>query len=788
MTLNEISQKIREAINQVQINSNIEEIIQELEKLSNYSVLAEYSVQDLKEFILGLLKLGTITEIRAEGCLVSELENIYLKNTKFVNLLSFLKILNINQWYKFDVIKLTSLGERITDVIIKAKTQDISWDNIFFRENFFSLLLTNRLLPHGGAFAKHYTESFRYSGTFFPVTLPSKVSSETFFNLMKDNKIWQERLKILLDKFKEDSLVFEATRFVSTDRGKLSGPYYCISTVLAQEINRVINTTYKECNKLLNKKLTDFESKYFGLQFFDRLLFHHHGWELGQINSVGALELFNDYYIKYYDSIMEYITIFKDNFLIDETVKTKIPSIHIKSPQSFLTSYKEQYSKIMDIMDEIPLTECKALNTKVDSKQKPKTPAQPKDVVAPVSITTVIGRRSDVGQKGYLGTIEHKKLFLDLYHPHVITILGVQGSGKSYTAGVILEMALKSIENISDLRKPLSGVIFHFSREESRVPEWIGLNFPNDDIEQIEKLKMHGLKPTSINFENMNIWVTPSNTILKNRIKEYQNLQVSKLLFDPSLLSGDDWNRILGFGKEARSIYKAEINYILTELRDKHGDQVDVELLKHAIESSDMDNKQKKLANIRIKQIEHWLSKDASLFHTTLKSGIMNLVDLRDRLMDRQLAAKILQILFSIVKERESKEICMIAIDEAHLFFKQRELSEDIIEFVRLMRKQYRVYLLLISQSPKDFDGDILGLSDIVICHRIEDSTQINMLTKHKPQFRDVSLEIGKLRPSIGEAFIWSREATDASFIVKPQKVIIRPKVTADYGKTATAY
>lgn len=83
MTLNEISQKIREAINQVQINSNIEEIIQELEKLSNYSVLAEYSVQDLKEFILGLLKLGTITEIRAEGCLVSELENIYLKNTKF---------------------------------------------------------------------------------------------------------------------------------------------------------------------------------------------------------------------------------------------------------------------------------------------------------------------------------------------------------------------------------------------------------------------------------------------------------------------------------------------------------------------------------------------------------------------------------------------------------------------------------------------------------------------------------------------------------------------------------
>ena len=104
------------------------------------------------------------------------------------------------------------------------------------------------------------------------------------------------------------------------------------------------------------------------------------------------------------------------------------------------------------------------------------------------------------------------------------------------------------------------------------------------------------------------------------------------------------------------------------------------------------------------------------------------------------------------------------------------------------MRKQYRVYLLLISQSPKDFDGDILGLSDIVMCHRIEDSTQINKLIKHKPEFKDVASEIGKLKPSIGEAFIWSREATDIIFTTKPQKIIIRPKVTADHGKTATAY
>lgn len=62
-------------------------------------------------------------------------------------------------------------------------------------------------------------------------------------------------------------------------------------------------------------------------------------------------------------------------------------------------------------------------------------------------------------------------MVLDFYEPHAITILGVQGSGKSYATGAIIEMALREIDSISKIKQPLSSIIFHFSKEEKRRPE-----------------------------------------------------------------------------------------------------------------------------------------------------------------------------------------------------------------------------------------------------------------------------------------------------------------------------
>ncbi|GAI18255.1 unnamed protein product [marine sediment metagenome] len=61
-----------------------------------------------------------------------------------------------------------------------------------------------------------------------------------------------------------------------------------------------------------------------------------------------------------------------------------------------------------------------------------------------------------VGGKGSL-----VKVLIDLNEPHTIALFGIPGSGKSYTLGVITEMAVKAAQNISTLDKPLASVIFH---------------------------------------------------------------------------------------------------------------------------------------------------------------------------------------------------------------------------------------------------------------------------------------------------------------------------------------
>ena len=250
-------------------------------------------------------------------------------------------------------------------------------------------------------------------------------------------------------------------------------------------------------------------------------------------------------------------------------------------------------------------------------------------------------------------------------------------------------------------------------------------------------------------------------------------------------MGGDDWKRILGFGKDSQQMYGEELNLIFIDLREKSDNKYDVETIRDELDASDLNSNQKKFAKLRIRHIEKWLDEECEPFTNNCKPGNLNIIDLRDPLLESNRAAIILQTLFSLVKERPSDEICIIAIDEAHLFFKKADLSAEIIEFVRLLRKDYKVYMLLISQKPRDFHEDIIGLSDILICHKTTDQADLDFLTKHQPGFKGLENDIRDLEKAKGEAFIYAAESTN-DYLKKARKIVIRPKVTEDKGRTVT--
>ena len=64
------------------------------------------------------------------------------------------------------------------------------------------------------------------------------------------------------------------------------------------------------------------------------------------------------------------------------------------------------------------------------------------------SESITIGCEGESEQWGIIGKISGKKVLIDLNEPHTISLFGIPGSGKSYTLGVITEMAVKAAQNI----------------------------------------------------------------------------------------------------------------------------------------------------------------------------------------------------------------------------------------------------------------------------------------------------------------------------------------------------
>lgn len=89
-----------------------------------------------------------------------------------------------------------------------------------------------------------------------------------------------------------------------------------------------------------------------------------------------------------------------------------------------------------------------------------------------VAFDVMLGTSEVSPQYGLLGEYVGRKIALDLNGTNTISLFGVQGGGKSYTLGTIVEMATMPIANINTLPNPLATVIFHYSPTEDYTPEF----------------------------------------------------------------------------------------------------------------------------------------------------------------------------------------------------------------------------------------------------------------------------------------------------------------------------
>ena len=404
-------------------------------------------------------------------------------------------------------------------------------------------------------------------------------------------------------------------------------------------------------------------------------------------------------------------------------------------------------------------------------------PEQPSKNEEPPKYDVLIGDTSPSRQYGLIGKSGGKMLALDLNGTNTISLFGVQGGGKSYTVGTIVEMAAQQQPGINELPAPLATVIFHYHESQDYPPEFVSMVQPNDKESEIKVLAQeYGASPAALK----DMLILTSADKITERQAEFPGVQIEPISFSSRELSFKDWRFLMGV--VGNQMYMKQINMIMRQLREN----MTLDTLREEIEASDLSDSQKNIANIRLDFAAQFINDQRHLAET-LRPGRLIIVDLRDEFIDKDEALGLFVVMLNIFANagRDEGYNKLIVFDEAHKYMDNPDLTNHIVDVIRQMRHQ-GVSILIASQDPPSLPISIIELSSLVVLHRFNSPQWLRHIQKSITALSDLTpQQMAALAP--GEAFVWATKSTERIFTQKAVKIRFRPRFSQHGGGTKTA-
>src|SRR5579884_1275192 len=391
----------------------------------------------------------------------------------------------------------------------------------------------------------------------------------------------------------------------------------------------------------------------------------------------------------------------------------------------------------------------------------------------------MLGVQQPTPQYGLLGDIAGHKIALDLNQTHTISLFGVQGSGKSYTLGSIIEMACMPIPNINVLPGPLATVVFHYSPTQDYKPEFTSMAYPNTDAGQVAQLReRYGAEARGL--QDMVLLVPAAK--LAERRQEYPDLEVLPLTFAASELKAVHWKFLMG-AVGSSSMYIRQIHLIMKKLRDR----LTLDGLREEVEQAAMSDHLKDLARMRLTFASEYIN-DSRRLSDIIHPGRLIIVDIRDEFIEKDEALGLFVVLLQIFSEATYQGKMfnkLVVFDEAHKYIESQDLVSGLIEVVREMLHK-GTSILVASQDPPSVPISLIELSSHIILHRSNSPAWLKHIQKANSALNNLTPE-KMSHLGAGEAYIWSARATDEGFTRGAVKIRCRPRVTRHGGDTKTA-
>jgi hypothetical protein len=391
----------------------------------------------------------------------------------------------------------------------------------------------------------------------------------------------------------------------------------------------------------------------------------------------------------------------------------------------------------------------------------------------------VLGMAAHSRQFGIVGSLvdtgEH--IAIDLDGTNVVSVFGVQGSGKSYTVGTIIEAALLRDPQLNRLPNPLAAVVFHYSIDQSYAPEYATMVHPNDDPEAVAQLGAnYGAEPHGL----PDVALLVPEAVQEQRVAEFEGIPVHPLMLAPQELTLNDWKLLMGI-EGGDQLYSKAMTAILRKIRGS----ITLEALRSEVEHSSMSAAQKNIALTRLTFTDAFVSDDGGVSHHVVPGRLL-IVDLRDELIEQDEALALFMVLlnrFAQVETADGRKFNkLIVFDEAHKYMNDARLTTAIVGTIREMRHR-GTSVVLASQNPPSVPREVIELSQVVIAHEFSSPTWLDHIKKVKTAFSDL-VPSNLARLSAGQAYVWT---SGNDRLRKPQRVVVRPRTTRHGGATRRA-
>ena len=353
----------------------------------------------------------------------------------------------------------------------------------------------------------------------------------------------------------------------------------------------------------------------------------------------------------------------------------------------------------------------------------------------------------------------------------------MQGGGKSYTLGSIIEAATLPAAPVNELPSPLATIVFHYSQTLDYEPEFTSMIAPNSDSSQVSDLAdRYGGTPKALSDV---VVLVPADQ-LEERRREHPELTVLPLKFGSGELRAEHWRFLMGaVGNQSTYIRQ------LQRIMKAHRRDLRLDVIRQGVEESGLPDHLKQLAQQRLDLAADYIDDSVSI-KDVIRPGRMIIVDLRDEFIEKDEALGLFVVLMQLFADAQRERFNkLVVFDEAHKYIDSPDLVDGLVSSVREMRHK-GMSVLVASQDPPSVPIKLIELSDVVILHKFNSPAWLRHMQKAAVSLADLSpAKMASLAP--GEAYVWSSKSTETEFTRGAVRMRLRPRITQHGGATKTA-